>query len=1067
MRLPYVTCDERQVPIRMRKPGSETNLMAGKLGEIRLIHLFRTFVVLACLYGLVPACPIVVRADDATDKFNLGVGMYKDGRWKLAAKTFQEYLKSHPNHAKAPLGRLYQGLALVNLGQYQEARTLLRVFVKNNPQSRYLPDALYRVAECSYLLDELKPAETEFQTFLQKYPKHDFAEWALPYLGDAQLRLSKFQPAADSFKKSLDLFPEGRMAEDAKFGLARSLKSLKKPSEAVTLYKELAANRSSARAPRAQLELGNLYFDAENYAEAANAYDDLERSFPQSDLVSLARLDAGYAYHQIGEYRKAIAKLQLAAKDEQHKLTADYWRGICHRKLGEYAEAGAALKEAFEAEPKGKLAESTLYQWARSELELGRHDSARELFLKLLDGWPKGDLADDALHFAAEAALTGGQLEEADKLVARFNREYPQSSLRMHHQLLAGRLLDAKGGDANCKQAAAIFQKVLDESEIARTQSWARFYLARTWQKLDDHKRVLEAVGPLAEELMKEGASAELADALAIQGISFSALKQHEDASKAMTQYLKLSPDGGHADEALSTLAIAQAHQNNKAASQSHLAQLTKKSPQSPLLAETLYRVAEIAYEAKDWQWAASLFTPLVALGAGSPYHAEGLAGLAWCQQEQKQFREAAATFARVVKEHPDDKDLAPEAAYMQGKALQDAGELAPAATAYTAAFRKFAPEGQSPAGAEQHLPASYAYRAGLQAARVLGMIEGKAKEADAAYAELNERFPKPKDLDKLLDEWAVLNYQAANYERADEIFRRLVADTPGSDLADNARLSLAESELLAGKVDSARKTFLELESSPKSDQRVQQVALSHLVGIAVERRQWKEVQETSGRLISRFPDSEHRWQAEFYRGEAQLQQGDVAAAQKTMLKLKAEIDNEQVGKADWFPRVWVLLAETYLRGKQYDDVLRAADEFRAWNPRSKWLYQVDEILGRSLKNQAKFDQARAAFARAIAGPGAHRTETAAKSQFMIAETYLMQNDHENALKEYLKVYYLYKYPEWQAPALYQAAVCDEKLNQWNDAVRAYEDVLKDFPESEFAAKAKKNLPNARQKAAR
>ena len=112
----------------------------------------------------------------------------------------------------------------------------------------------------------------------------------------------------------------------------------------------------------------------------------------------------------------------------------------------------------------------------------GRHGSARGLFLKLVDGWPKGELADDALHYAAEAALMEDQLEETDKLLARFSREHPQSSLRMRHQLLAGRVLDAKGGEANYKQAVSIFQKVLDESKIAHTRLRARFNLARTWQ---------------------------------------------------------------------------------------------------------------------------------------------------------------------------------------------------------------------------------------------------------------------------------------------------------------------------------------------------------------------------------------------------------------------------------------------------------------------------------------------------------------------------------------------------------------------------------------------------------
>ena len=161
-------------------------------------------------------------------------------------------------------------------------------------------------------------------------------------------------------------------------------------------------------------------------------------------------------------------------------------------------------------------------------------------------GAPKGNR--NALKHGFYARV----LDEAEKLVARFSRDYPQSSLRMHHQLLEGRVLDAKGGAANYKRAAELFQNVLSQSKIARTQSLARFHLARTLQRLDDHKRVLEAVGPLADELKQDGASPELAEALVVQGISFFALKQYEQAGGAMAQYLELRPNGRQADQALS-----------------------------------------------------------------------------------------------------------------------------------------------------------------------------------------------------------------------------------------------------------------------------------------------------------------------------------------------------------------------------------------------------------------------------------------------------------------------------------------------------------------------------------
>ncbi|MCH9020535.1 MAG: tetratricopeptide repeat protein [Proteobacteria bacterium] len=162
---------------------------------------------------------------------------------------------------------------------------------------------------------------------------------------------------------------------------------------------------------------------------------------------------------------------------------------------------------------------------------------------------------------------------------------------------------------------------------------------------------------------------------------------------------------------------------------------------------------------------------------------------------------------------------------------------------------------------------------------------------------------------------------------------------------------------------------------------------------------------------------------------------------------------------------MWVLLAEIAFRDKEYDKVRTTVEELRNRWPETKVLYQADEILGRSYKNQAQFEKARAAFGRVIADKWGRETETAAKCQAMLADTFLLQKNYKAAQSAYLKVAILYEYPELQAPALFKVAECDEVLNQWKDAVKTYESLLKEFPSSEQAAQARKRLQVARKKA--
>src|SRR5690606_3576786 len=105
-----------------------------------------------------------------------------------------------------------------------------------------------------------------------------------------------------------------------------------------------------------------------------------------------------------------------------------------------------------------------------------------------------------------------------------------------------------------------------------------------------------------------------------------------------------------------------------------------------------------------------------------------------------------------------------------------------------------------------------------------------------------------------------------------------------------------------------------------------------------------------------------------------------------------------------------------------------------------------------------KFDEARAAFERVLTDPNARRTETAARAQYEIAQTYFLQQRWEDARTAAFKVYTLYKFPQWQAPALYMAGLSDEALGETDKAESAFADVVKEFPGTPYATQAREKL---------
>jgi TolA-binding protein len=1042
----------------------------------------------AGLLLLTAACGIVpveaVRAD-ATGDYNVALEFYKQERWPQSSQAFRDFLKNHSGDSRAPSARLYLGESLTHERQFKEAREAFREFVRapGGGDQAERPLGLFRVAECSYFLGDNAAARDELTAFLKDHGQHELAPRALVYLGQTQFRLNDARSAATTFDAALQRELDPRLTEEAKYGLAGAVESLGDKPRAVAIYRELAANTAGRRADDAQFNLGARAFDDSDFQVAAQEFAAVGERFPRSPLVPLAELNAGYADYHLQRYPAAIAHFERAAQDAQHADTAAFWIGLSQKSLGDYLRAADTLERQYSKNQDQPLAEKLLFHWADSELRREDYAKAADLFQQVARRWPQGELADDSLHSATEAALRAGDLDLAERLNQEFQQQHAASGLRLLQQLLAGRIRLSRGDtaaqtDPNSKAAAdqyrgavAEFTRVLAGSTLPRTQALARVQLARAYTRLDDGQRALETLQPLVAEFEAGRGEAEFLDVLPVQAETLLSLNRAPEAAKLAEIYLDRRPDGPEAASALATLAVAQARQSNRGAVAVTLDRLDKLDVTRVHAARTAYEAGEVAYAAKQWDWAVELYRRAVAHGDTTGYHAAALSALGYSQYEGGQFKDAAASFADLMAAHPEDRRLASNAAHMRGLALQQSGDKAEAARAYQAGLTQFSLAAGNPRPSDADLESGLnAYRCAKGAARVLreiGQVDESDRSYEAAYQELKKQpADRQAELDKLINEWALLSYEAEKFDRSDEVFGMLLRERPGSDLADDARLYLGESHFFSERLDEARKLFQQLGTDPKADEFVRHRSLVLLLDITARQKDWREVARAADALTKQFPTSNERWYAQYRIGEAALEQGDVGRAIAALSAVREHADDPAVARAEWLPSAYLLLAEARLKQKDYPGVEATLGELRTRDPQSPWLYQADEILGRSFKNRAMFPEARAAFANVIDSEAGRRTETAAKAQFHIAETHLIEKNLDAALTEYYKVYVNYQYPAWQAPALFQAAQCDEELKNWQGATKTYERLLAEFAGSEFAAKARPRLEAARKKVA-
>jgi lipopolysaccharide biosynthesis regulator YciM len=90
---------------------------------------------------------------------------------------------------------------------------------------------------------------------------------------------------------------------------------------------------------------------------------------------------------------------------------------------------------------------------------------------------------------------------------------------------------------------------------------------------------------------------------------------------------------------------------------------------------------------------------------------------------------------------------------------------------------------------------------------------------------------------------------------------------------------------------------------------------------------------------------------------------------------------------------------------------------------------------------QIDFDQARLHL-KAIVETAGINTSASARAQWMLGETYFMEQNFNEAVNAYKPVAELEQSQPWQTLALMQTAKCFELLNQPSDALEVYRRVI-------------------------
>ena len=532
--------------------------------------------------------------------------------------------------------------------------------------------ALVRADALWEIPSERAAAAAVYANIVKAHPAEPAAKTALSMMALASLKLDKPDEALAQADRFLKLYaaaaPADPLTSDVRAIRAEAFVAKGDGPAAAAAYKELIASAApppattAARLARWQLRCGTALVMAKQWQPAHEMLAAAAAALDGDSAAEALLLDAT----ALVELKQPAAAAQtLAAVDRSHPKWPRRDEALlllvrAQREAGDKPAALAAAERLVAEFPqdrekgteKGIHAEVAWYRLGQARQDSGKYDEAIQAFDRARELKPKGPRAAWSLLATGWCHEAKGRSDQAVRSWTALIEGYPDSSATMPARLARA---DARQRQADYKGGLADAQAVL-------------------------------AHGAAGKTLDTDAAP----EALLLEGLCLSGLKQYPEAAASFKKLLADRPDGSSADRAMFEMGAAQSLAGRSSDAASTFATLLKRFPKSPYAADAAFELGEQAWTAGRFEEAEQAYRSVIE-SAGRGESTAALAEqarhkLAWTFVSRNDHAAAAMAFAEQVAKHPGGP-LAADAQAMRGEELFQAGNLAEASAAFALAL--------------------------------------------------------------------------------------------------------------------------------------------------------------------------------------------------------------------------------------------------------------------------------------------------------------------------------------------------------------------------------------------
>jgi TolA-binding protein len=454
--------------------------------------------------------------------YALGVSYEEQNQPKLAAETYDRFLKQFADHRLSREVRLRKAEYLLNNNEVAQAVAMFADIAKdkNVPMRDYV---LYRYGFALAKAGRFQESSDVYQELAKEFPNSQFSSESNLSAGQALMREKKYDEAKGFFQKLISKKDETaaqaahwlaqiailqnkpedvvRIARDAlgwagdsqwrvalQIDLADALANTSDGAEeATSIYESVALEHEDhPAAPRAAYNAAFAALKASRVADATKWSDYFAKRFPQDPLASEVAfvkaeslLQAGKRADAAAAFEQLIAAYPKSANIEQWKLRL----GSAYFFAEEFDKAAPVLTELAKSSADTAVRGESYFLLGASSFKKADYPKAIDYLGRSIAIEPAWNGVDEAYIILAEAHSKSGDDAKAKATLEALLSKHPNSPFKTQAQFRLGQLSAA---DKDYAKAVVYYDAVLAANDEPELIDYARY--GKAWVLIQQSK---------------------------------------------------------------------------------------------------------------------------------------------------------------------------------------------------------------------------------------------------------------------------------------------------------------------------------------------------------------------------------------------------------------------------------------------------------------------------------------------------------------------------------------------------------------------------------------------------